>query len=228
MFTLDQVVPWGRSFGEYSAMFSLTEVDMKGRILGCGDGPASFNAEATGRGAKVVSCDPIYAFSKEEIEARIAATYGQVIDQTRQNQSEFVWQAIASVEELGKTRMAAMQTFLDDYPAGLVQGRYLNSELPSLPFSDGQFDLALCSHLLFLYSQQLDEAFHCSSLLELCRVAKEVRVFPLLALGGAISPHLDSSVAMLRSAGHQVSIQRVGYEFQRGACEMLRIQGADH
>ncbi|WP_411876958.1 SAM-dependent methyltransferase [Vulcanococcus limneticus] len=227
MFAVDQVVPWGRSFEEYSAMFSLAGADMAGRILGCGDGPAGFNAEATKRGAKVVSCDPIYAFGKADIEARIAATYQLVIDQTRQNQNEFVWKAIASVEELGRVRMAAMQTFLDDYPAGVVEGRYLNSELPSLPFSDRHFDLALCSHLIFLYSRQLDEAFHHSSLLELCRVAKEVRVFPLLAFGGTISPHLETSVELLRTAGHKVSIQRVDYEFQRGACEMLRIQCAD-
>lgn len=227
MFTLDQVVPWGRSFEEYSATFSLAGADMAGRILGCGDGPASFNAEATKRGTQVVSCDPIYTFSMADIEARIAATYEQVIDQTRQNQNEFVWEALTSVEELGKARMAAMQAFLDDFPAGLVEGRYLNSELPTLPFPDSSFDLALCSHLLFLYSQQLDEEFHHSSLLELCRVAKEVRVFPLLAFGGAMSPHLEGSVEMLRSAGHQVSIQRVSYEFQRGACEMLKIQRTD-
>lgn len=208
-------------------MFSLTGSDMAGRILGCGDGPASFNAEATRRGAKVVSCDPLYRFSKADIEARIAATYAQVIDQTRQNQHDFIWEAITSPEELGKVRMAAMQAFLDDYPAGLVEGRYITSELPTLPFPDGDFDLALCSHLLFLYSRQLDEDFHHSSLLELCRVAKEVRVFPLLAFGGVISPHLEGSVEMLRAAGHQVSIQRVSYEFQRGACEMLKIQRDD-
>ena len=47
MFTLDQVVPWGRSFDEYRAMFAMTDMDLTGRILGCGDGPASFNREAT-------------------------------------------------------------------------------------------------------------------------------------------------------------------------------------
>ena len=150
-----------------------------------------------------------------------------MIDQTKQNQHEFAWEAITSVEELGKVRKAAMQVFLDDYPSGLIEGRYLHSELPILPFPDGSFDLALCSHLLFLYGQQLDEAFHHSSLLELCRVAKEVRVFPLLALGGTISPHLAGCVEKLRAGGRQVLIQRVNCEFQRGACEMLRIQRTD-
>jgi hypothetical protein len=40
MFTLDQVVPWGRSFDEYQRMFALTGADL-GLILGCGDGPAA-------------------------------------------------------------------------------------------------------------------------------------------------------------------------------------------
>ena len=75
MFTLDQVVPWGRSFDEYRRMFALTEDDLNLTILGCGDGPASFNAEATRRGRRVVSCDPIYRFEKPEIQDRIAATF---------------------------------------------------------------------------------------------------------------------------------------------------------
>jgi len=40
------IKPWGRSFEEYVRMFSLTPPDLKRKILGCGDGPASFNAEA--------------------------------------------------------------------------------------------------------------------------------------------------------------------------------------
>src|SRR6187401_543475 len=62
MFSLFSVVPWGRSFDEYVRMFALAESDLESRILGCGDGPASFNVEATRRGATVVSCDPLYQF----------------------------------------------------------------------------------------------------------------------------------------------------------------------
>jgi len=160
MFTLDQVVPWGRSFDEYLRMFALTEPDLGSRILGCGDGPASFNAEATRLGARVISCDPIYRWTTAEIQERIAATHDAVLDQTRRNVEDFVWGAtIRSVEELGRVRMAAMQIFLDDYEAGRVAGRYVDAELPTLPFADGAFDLALCSHFLFLYTTQLGEAF---------------------------------------------------------------------
>lgn len=205
-------------------MFALSGDDCALRILGCGDGPASFNAEATRRGMAVTSCDPIYHWEAEHIRERIAATYDQVIDQTRRNIDEFVWSSIRSVDELGQVRMAAMETFLSDYGRGRAVGRYIEAQLPNLPFADRSFDLALCSHLLFLYSAQLGEEFHQESLRELCRVAGEVRVFPLLALGGQRSPFLDRSVADLRESGHHVSIERVPYEFQRGGNEMVRIR----
>jgi hypothetical protein len=224
MFTLDQVVPWGRSFDEYQRMFDLAEAELRLRIVACGDGPASFNAEATRRGAKVISVDPIYRWEPAQIRDRIAVTYEQVLDQTRRNADEFVWDSIQSVEGLGRVRMAAMQAFLDDYGAGRAEGRYVDAELPILPFADTSFDLALCSHFLFLYSRQLGEAFHRSAIREMCRVAADVRIFPLLALGGCRSPYVDQNVDELRALGFDVSIDNVPYEFQRGGNQMLRIR----
>jgi hypothetical protein len=224
MFTLDKVVPWGRSFEEYRAMFLLNDADLAGRLLGCGDGPASFNARATRAGASVVSCDPIYRWSTDEIRARIDQTYEVILEQTRQNQHEFVWGAISSIEELGRVRMTAMHEFLMDYPQGVRQERYVAAELPSLPFGNREFDLALCSHLLFLYSDQLGEAFHRASVLELGRVAKEVRVFPLLALGGKPSRFVEGCAGLLQEAGYDVSVERVPYEFQRGGNQMMRFR----
>jgi hypothetical protein len=224
MFTLDQVVPWGRSFDEYRRMFSLSDEDLDSTIIGCGDGPASFNAEATRRGARVVSCDPIYRFERSEIQDRIAATYDQILEQTRRNAHEFVWRdEIRTVEELGEVRMAAMRTFLDDYHPGKAAGRYVAAALPALPFRDAAFDLALCSHLIFLYSSQLGEAFHCAAVREMCRVAAEVRIFPLLTLGGERSPFVDMCVHGASETGCSVSIEEVPYEVQRGGNQMMRI-----
>jgi hypothetical protein len=141
MFTLDQVVPWGRSFDEYRRMFVLTEDELPLKIVGCGDGPASFNAEATRRGPQVSSCDPIYRYNADQLRDRITSTYDEVLEQTRRNADEFVWNSIRSVEELGQVRMAAMNDFLADYPAGKAEGRYIDAELPRLPFSDSSFDL---------------------------------------------------------------------------------------
>jgi hypothetical protein len=225
MFTLDKVVPWGRSFDEYQQLFALTPADLERRILGCGDGPAAFNAEATRRGARVVSCDPLYAFSRDEIEARIAATCDTVLEQTRRHADQFVWgHGIASIDDLGGVRMRAMRVFLEDYDAGKASGRYVDASLPVLPFADDSFDVALSSHLLFLYSAQFDEAFHRASIREMCRIAAEARIFPLLALDGARSPFVEACVAEARAAGAAVEMVRVPYEFQRGGNEMLRLR----
>ena len=226
MFTLDQVVPWGRSFDEYRRMFALTDDDLQLKIVGCGDGPASFNAEATRLGSTVVSCDPIYRYDAEEIRQRITSTYEEILEQTRRNESEFVWSTIHSVDELGRVRMSAMNEFLRDYPAGLTQGRYIVAELPHLPFGDASFDLALCSHLLFLYTTQLGEAFHRSAIREMCRVAEEVRIFPLIELGGAPSPLIQGMVEACDSQGFDASIEAVPYEFRRGGNQMMRIRRA--
>ena len=223
MFTLDKVVPWGRSFDEYCRMFSLSDDDLAGRIIGCADGPAGFNAEATERGARVVSCDPIYAFSASEIRGRIDATSRDILEQTRQNQHEFVWTSITSPDELLATRLQAMERFLTDYDRGKTERRYVAAELPALPFEDGAFDLALCSHFLFLYSEQLGAPFHHSAIAEMSRVAREVRIFPLLALGGIGSSYVAPVADSFRQRGCKVSIERVPYEFQRGANKMMRI-----
>jgi hypothetical protein len=225
MFTLDQVVPWGRSFVEYQQLFALTPEDLERRILGCGDGPAAFNAEATRNGSRVVSCDPLYAFSRAEIETRIAATCDTILEQTRRHADQVVWgHGIASIDELGEVRMRAMRIFLADYDAGKAAGRYVDASLPSLPFADGAFDVALCSHLLFLYSKQLDEDFHRGSIRELCRVAADVRIFPVLALDGSRSPFVDACLAEARAAGFEATIERVDYEFQRGGNQMVRLR----
>jgi len=224
MFTLSSVVPWGRSYAEYVRMFALSPADLEGRILGCGDGPASFNVEATQRGLHVTSCDPLYRFDAAQIRQRIDETSAEVLEQARRNAHEFVWDdAIPDLDALKRLRTSAMSLFLDDYERGRHDGRYVEGGLPSLPFDGHAFDLALCSHFLFLYSQQHDTAFHLQSMRELCRVAREVRVFPLLALGGQPSPHLAAVREALSADGYRVTIERVPYEFQRGGNEMMRV-----
>lgn len=224
-FRLDSVVPWGRSFDEYAAMFALSEEDLATkRILGCGDGPASFNTELTRRGGRVISVDPIYAFSPDEIRDRIETTYATVLEQTRANADAFVWQHIGSIEELGRARKAAMDDFLADFTSAGARDRYIAAGLPDLPFAGGSFDLALSSHLLFLYSEQLSEDFHVAAIRELARVANEVRVFPVLELGATRSRHLEPVLVDAQREGLEVTIETVLYEFQRGGNEMLRLR----
>jgi hypothetical protein len=221
---LDDVIPWGRSFKEYERMFDLGKDDLSIRILGCGDGPASFNSQGTELGCSIVSADPIYAFNAEQIEQRILACYEEVKEKVRQQRENYVWTCFTNPEELATARMRAMREFLSDYESGKRDGRYVTAALPTLPFENGEFDLSLCSHFLFLYSDHFDLAFHLASMRELLRVSREVRVFPLFSLNGIRSPHIDSVLSDLSSEGYDVSIRTVDYEFQRGGNQMMSVQ----
>lgn len=223
-FSLENVIPWGRSLSEYQRMFSLTDADQKGTILGCADGPASFNFELTAMGGHVTSCDPLYRFSKSQILHRIDQSYETVVDQARANAHCFKWsREIRNPTALGQLRKSTMGQFLSDFESGLQTKRYVDAQLPCLPFETGSFELALCSHFLFLYSAQCSLDFHIYSIVELCRVAPEVRVFPLLDLAGDHSQHLEPTIEQLRNGGYHASIEAVDYEFQRGGNHMLRI-----
>jgi hypothetical protein len=197
-------------------MFSLTAGDLRGRILSCADGPASFNAEVTRVGGRVTSTDPLYRFSGEEIRERVEATYPVMLELTRREAHRFVWEHVADPEALGRLRLGAMEGFLGDYEAGRAGGRYLDQSLPGLDFPDGAFDLALCSHFLFLYSEQFDAEFHVRAIEGLTRVGGEVGVFPLLDLNGGRSAHLGTVVGAMEGRGFEAEIVKVGFEFQRG------------
>jgi hypothetical protein len=220
---LQAAVPWGRNFDEYCRMFSLSREDLAGSILGCADGPASFNAEFTRQGGRVVSVDPLYEFSAADIRRRIDEVRPEVMAQTREFADRFVWTSISSVEHLNEIRTGAMDVFLDDFPQGLAEGRYVHASLPKLPFADGQFDLALCSHYLFTYSHVIDEQAHLHAAQELCRVAKEVRIFPLLDLEAVTSAHLKGVRAELCRNGLLTRLVDVAYEFQKGGNKMLQL-----
>ncbi len=219
---LSKVVPWGRSLNEYREMFLLSGNDLEKKILGCGDGPACFNAELSRTGGNVISVDPIYQFNAEQIRLRIDEVYTQIMEQVSNNKDDYVWKNIGNVQELGNVRMDAMKTFLNDYEEGKESGRYINASLPTLPFEDKEFDLALCSHYLFLYSEHVSQEQHILSMKALCRVAREVRVYPLLSIGNnEQSMHLEPVLSALEDIGVSVSFVPVGYEFQKGATEML-------
>ena len=115
---LENIVPWGRNLEEYEKMFQLSKEDLQSKILGCGDGPSSFNFEVTKLGGDITSIDLIYQFNKDEIQQRINETSSVVSAQLKQNQNDFVWRNIKSVDELINIRLTAMNNFIKDYESG--------------------------------------------------------------------------------------------------------------
>lgn len=220
---LDQIAPWGRTRREYELMFNLAPADLSSGILDCGGGPASFAAEMAAGGHHVVSADPIYRFSGAEIRARFEAVADPIMSGVRAAPEAWIWSFHRGPDDLLACRRRALEAFLSDYEPGLQENRYKAAELPELPFASASFGLAVCSHLLFLYSNLLSEAFHIAALREMCRVAHEVRIFPLLDLQGQPSPHLTPLQAALKKEGWESQIVTVEYELIPGGNQMLRI-----
>lgn len=222
-FKLDGIAPWGRRLDEYRAFFALDDVPRGTQILDIGGGPASFASEAVSAGYDVTAVDPIYAFDGQGIRSRFEATSKAMRAGFRAAAYRFNWSFYGSESLVHRRRLEALEWFLADF-AHAGSRRYVAAALPHLTFGDRAFDLALISHLLFLYGDELDGTFHLAALREALRVAREVRVFPLLNLDGRPSSHLPGVIRALESDGYVVALQAVDFEFQRGATKMLRVR----
>jgi hypothetical protein len=220
---LKTVVPWGRSLEEYIDIFSLSDDDLNKKIIGCGDGPSSFNCAMHRQGRSVVSIDPVYEFSRDEIEERIHVAKDEIRPQLETSRDNYVWERFRSPDELIEYRMQTMSIFLNDYDEGKIQGRYLAYCLPTLPFADDIFDLALCSHLLFNF-QKLGYGFHLNSILEMLRISREARIFPVVDINGDTVPYRGMLIDELRLRGFSVELQPVRYRSLKKADSMMVVQ----
>lgn len=222
-FQLNNVVPWGRNMEEYKSMFLLNEEDMKKKIAGFGDGPASFNFEAHCLGCDITSYDPIYQFNKKELEKRIEDVRGIVMQQMSENMDNYIWTEIRDLNQLEQIRMDAMRLFLNDFETGLSEGRYRYHELPNcLPIEENYYDIGLSSHFLLLYTQ-LGFDFHMKAIGEMLRVCKEVRIFPVVDLD-ACQTKLISDVINEFKKKYDVALKATNYQFQKNANKMLVIR----
>ena len=210
-----------RSYGEYVAMFDLDDSALDGRrVLDCSAGASSFVAQACRRGAAAVAVDPAYALSREELAdtARRGLYDGNAI--WTQHANRFTWAWYGSSDARDRMRSRALAEFVLDLSTN--PDRYVAASLPLLPYDAGAFDLAVCSHLLFTWADQLGRDWHREALLELARVATEVRVFPTVLRGaGEPVPFWDELMGDLQAAGLVTDQRKVPYEFQVGADTML-------
>ncbi len=91
----------------------------------------------------------------------------------------------------------------------------------ALPFADFAFDLALCPDYLFNGSESLD--LHLQQILELARVAKEVRIFPLSNSQGVPSSLLGPVLLGLQQENYGVEVRDVTSSLRPTGNAMLRV-----
>jgi len=181
----DQVVFYGRLGHQALTMFNLDSAQLRGaRVLDCAGGPGSLSALLRANGVDVMAVDPLYALTNTELKQRALADLDAAMATLSASQDirpEF--NLIACRQE----HIQALDEFLIDrntYP-----DRYIEANLPQLPFNDQSFDLVLCGHLLFSYAPHstgglmqepgLDLAWHRQALLELQRISSGgIRLYP--------------------------------------------------
>ncbi len=223
---LDRIVFIGRTYFEYLRMFDLKETDLRrGAVLDCAAGPSSFSAEAHKLGLHVTACDTLYHVTAERLAEKGRADIEHTFQKVDDVPHLYVWKYYKDRNEIIGLRHRALETFAEDFPHGLREGRYVQAELPRLPFSDRKFMLVLSSHFLFLYGDRLSPEFHCASLREMARVSSgEVRIYPLQGLDARPYPHLDEVLGRLRADdGIRSEIVPTPFEFQRGSNMLLRL-----
>lgn len=210
-----------RSLAEYRKMFRLTDQDLQRSIVDCPGGAASFTAEVNGAGGRVTACDPMYREDAATIGELSRADMRRANNYQREHPDEYVWTFFADTDEYLAARTRAGELFIQHMTENPAD--YVVAALPTLPFTDQAFDLALSSHLLFAYADRLDRDFHLDSIRELARVAAEVRVFPLVPFGFPDNPDLPGVLGELTRGGLRTELVNVDYELQRGANTMLRV-----
>ncbi|MCH9769599.1 MAG: hypothetical protein K0U12_01855 [Gammaproteobacteria bacterium] len=221
--TKHSIVPgWVYNFHDYCQMFDLNDQDLNKLILDYPGGVSSFNAYMHRHGHKVVSGDEAYDHDRQAMQEH-ADELLAVSEKHLQNYADrlrvsdkVALAAIADAWEVSKTE------FLEDYASGVKEQRYRPMSCVDLPFKDFEFELALCSDLLF-HSRACSNATPDQIVLELSRIAHEVRVFPLLNEKGETPESLGPVLLALQERNFGVEIREVPYEQHKGSNAMLRV-----
>lgn len=220
---MTSLVLWGHGLDDYQEMFALSKEDLKGRILEFASGPSAFNAELHAQGKDVVSCDPLFSLDKDTLYSKSVLVFADRAQQLKAHDRQFNFSAHGDLPKLLTQRKTGMELFFTDYIKGKQENRYIPLRDFPLPFADFSFNLALCSHYLFGELDNQDLSFHLQVLKELARVAKEVRVFPLIDRDGQPSPFLGPVLLALQQEDYGVEVKSIPYRLQNQGNAMLKI-----
>ncbi|HNR25591.1 MAG TPA: class I SAM-dependent methyltransferase [Methanobacteriaceae archaeon] len=220
----DKIWFLGRSYQEYLSMFNLDHDFLKDRrVLDCAAGASSFTAWACDNGINATATDVLYGMDLEQLRETFIHDFSTLLQVHSGLDQKVDWGFFQNSEEMIEDRLKTCNNFITHYEKH--PERYVQGQLPHLPFTDGHFDLALSSHLLFLYDDRLDYLFHTESIQEMLRVAEEVRIYPIVSLSGYgnRSPYVKRIMEDIGRLG-DVDIVKVDYRFRKGGEEMMRLK----
>lgn len=222
---LDDILITGRLYEEYIAFFDLDIEKHKGkRVLDCPSGASSFVSSASAKGIDAVGTDILYEFDVDAIKKQGEISIDKIYEDVSWMDG-FNFDFYKSIDNHKKHRQKALSEFHKDYN----KEKYIYNSLPKLNFKDKSFDIVLSSHLLFVYDDRFDYKFHRDSILEMLRVADEVRIFPLVDFKNShvdeeknFSPYVYQVLDELKEFSYE--IKKVGFEFQPKANYMMVVK----
>ena len=218
-----KLVLWGHGIDEYREMFDLSPDEINSRILEYGCGPSAVNSRQTHANHQVVSCDPLFVLDKDTLASKAVVIFGDMSEEVKKHQEHFDFSRSGSLDNLLEERKSGMKEFFVDYEQGKEEGRYLGVHDYHLPFADFSFDFALCSHYLFADLEEQTVDFHLAIIRELARVAKEVRIFPLIDTEGHPSEFLGPVLLGLQQDNYGVEVREVAFHLHQSDNAMLRV-----
>lgn len=218
-----KLVLWGHGVDEYREMFDLSHEDLQTRILEYGCGPSAVNVQQNKAGHEVVSCDPLFVLDKDTLASKAVMIFAEMAQEVRREQEQFDFSRCGTLDNLVAARQVGMNEFFADYVEGKSAGRYLGVTDFHLPFADFSFDYALSAHYLFADLEELTLEHHLMVIKELARVAKEVRIFPLIDRYGNTSDFLGPVLLALQQENYGVEVREVKYHLHKTGNAMLRV-----
>jgi hypothetical protein len=173
---------WGRTLDEYIKMFNLDNLTESTKILSIADGPSTFNLQLRQMGINVTSVDPIYSLTIKELKDVFEKSFLFNKQLFTENPNSFNFKNEKEMKQLLAKRRSTFDSFIIDFEQHRENYHY--GKLPSLEFQDNNFDLCVCSNLLFIFDHIFNLDFHIKSIKEMLRLSAEVRIFPLYNIHG--------------------------------------------
>lgn len=196
---------WVYNLDDYKKLFALSEADLQKSILEFPGYFSSCNAEITALGGKIVSLDPLYQLSPEQMAEHIDQLFKFRLSDWRQYLQKRPW--------LNTWRKNA-EKFLADYALGKQQGRY---QTPAAYSAEKMYDLLLSADYLFKNGNKVDQIMD-----QLCHMATEVRIFPLPNVEH-ISSELGPLMLSFQQRNFGVEVRAISYPQRNDGKAMLRI-----
>lgn len=218
-----KLVLWGHHIDEYMEMFDLKPEDLSASLLEYGCGPSAVNSELTKQAKKIISCDPLFTLDKATLFSKTSLVFADMAAKLINDKQNFDFCRYGSPNFLLDERQEGMAKFFADYELGKKEGRYVGISEYRLAFADFSFDFALSAHYFFADLDDQDVDFHLQIIKELARVAKEVRIFPLIDRHNQASPFLGPVLLDLQQNNFGVEVREVPYHLQPGGNAMLRV-----